>query len=144
MIKKLAGAALVAAAVTTLMVAPASAASTSSAAAATASESTASRQLIRTKLYRGYCRDTCRIKVRIKNISGYRLFNVKLNARLSVNGRKAGVCYDYVGIIRPYGVRYATCTVRTARLADMWNDFNDFGGRFNPYANTYVSYRYYR
>jgi hypothetical protein len=128
MLKTLAGTILVAAAATTLMAAPAD----------------ASTQLISTKISFGHCEDTCKIKVRIKNKSGKTLFYVKLNAKLKVNGHKAGTCYDSVGTIRAYRVRYATCTVRTATLTNLWNDAYDNGSRWRPYANTYVSYRYYR
>ncbi|RVX43962.1 hypothetical protein EDD27_6676 [Nonomuraea polychroma] len=142
MIKSLAGTVLVAAAATTLMAAPAAASSSSS--GVDASTSATGAQLIRTKSYWGHCEETCRIKVRIKNISGKRLFNVKLNVKLRINGRKAGACYDYVGSIRPYGVGWASCTVRTRTLANMWNDFLDYRGRYYKYASTYVAYRYYR
>ncbi|MFI7635563.1 hypothetical protein [Nonomuraea sp. NPDC049400] len=147
MIKRLAGTVLVAATATTLMAAPAGAAtagaSTSVTAATKATTATTSAQLIRTRIYFGRCKDTCSIKVRIKNRSGKRLYQVKLNARLKVNGRKAGSCYDYVGTIRPYGVRWASCTVRTATLTQMWNNTLDGYASFRPYASTYVSYRYY-
>ncbi|QYC44329.1 hypothetical protein Nocox_33810 [Nonomuraea coxensis DSM 45129] len=131
MFKRLAVTVLTAAAATTLLAAPADA-------------STSAAQLIRTKVSWGHCEDTCKVKVRIKNISRKRLYNVKLNVSLKVNGRKVGSCYDSVGTIRPYGVRHAACTVRTARLSNAWNDFQDYGGRYYKYASTNVSYRYYR
>ncbi|MEW9551256.1 hypothetical protein [Nonomuraea sp. NPDC050783] len=131
MLKRLAATALAAAAATTLVAAPAAA-------------STSSAQLIRTKSYWGHCEDTCKVKVRIKNISRKTLFNVKLNVTLKINGRKVGSCYDSVGSIGAYRVRYAACTVRTARLSNAWDDFQDYGGRYYKYASTYVSYRYYR
>ena len=138
MIKRLAGMALTAAAATTLMAAPV-------AASTTTSDSTSARpQLIRTKVSFGRCEDTCRIKVRVKNISGKYLYNVRLNARLRVNGRKAGSCTDYVGTMRPYGVRYASCTVRTRVVSDEYNDYLDGYGGFRYYASTSVAYRYYR
>ncbi|MGN9847132.1 hypothetical protein ACTMTI_54525 [Nonomuraea sp. H19] len=148
MIKSLAGTVLVAAAATTLMAAPASASSSAaatSASTATVSETTttAKPQLIRTRVYFGRCKDTCRVKVRVKNISGKRLFNVRLNASLKVNGRKAGSCYDYVGTINPYRVKWAYCTVRSGVLVDEWNDYLDGYGSFRYRASTYVSYRYY-
>ncbi|UBU11656.1 hypothetical protein [Nonomuraea gerenzanensis] len=120
-----------AAAATTLMAAPAEAA-------------TSSAQLIRTKSYWGKCEDTCRVKVRITNISRKNLFNVKLNVNLKVNGRKVGSCYANVGRIAARKVRYTGCTVRTAKLAEAWNDYIDGYRDFNTYASTYVSYRYYR
>ncbi|MFI7706489.1 hypothetical protein [Nonomuraea sp. NPDC049480] len=148
MIKNLAGMVLVAAAATTLMAAPAGASTSSavtSASAATESKATvsAARQLIRTKVSFGRCRDTCTIRVRVKNISGKYLYNSRLNARLSINGRRVGTCTDYIGTIRSYGVRYASCTVRTARLNNAYNNYLD-GAAFRYYASTYVSYRYYR
>ncbi|WP_188191860.1 hypothetical protein [Nonomuraea sp. SYSU D8015] len=142
MIKKLAGTVLVAAAATTLMAAPAAASSTSSASAESAT--TAARQLIRSKVSFGRCEDTCTIRVRVKNISGKRLFNVRLNARLSVNGRKVGTCTEYVGTIRPYGTRYTSCTVRTSSLSRAYNNYLDGLTGFRYYARTNVSYRYYR
>jgi hypothetical protein len=142
MIKKLAGTVLVAAAATTLMAGPANASSyASSAEEATV---TASAQLIRTSVSFGRCRDTCRINVRVRNISRKYLYNVRLNARLSINGRSVGTCTDYVGSIRPYGTRYAACTVRTYKLSDAYNDYLDGYTNFNRYARTNVSYRYYR
>ncbi|MEU6711555.1 hypothetical protein ABZ897_08740 [Nonomuraea sp. NPDC046802] len=147
MIKSLAGTVLVAAAASTLMVAPASASSASSsttASAGTAKAAVAARpQLIRTKVSFGRCKDTCRIKVRIKNKSRKTLFNVKLNANLRVNGRRAGACYDYVGTIKARKVKWASCTVRSHTLADEWTDYLD-GSRFRYRASTSVYYRYYR
>ncbi|WP_346113105.1 hypothetical protein [Nonomuraea maheshkhaliensis] len=105
---------------------------------------TAARQLIRTKVYFGRCKDTCRINVRITNISRTYLYRVKLNARLSVNGRSVGSCYDYVGTIKPRKVRYAACTVRTRALTQRWNNYLDGWASFNRYARTSVAYRYYR
>ncbi|MCK2212472.1 hypothetical protein MF672_001460 [Actinomadura sp. ATCC 31491] len=131
MFRRLAATALAAAAATTLIAAPAAAA-------------TSSAQLIRTKVSFGRCEDTCKIKVRIRNVSGKYLYNVRLNARLSIDGRSAGTCYDYVGTIRPYRVRYAACTVRTARLADLYNAALDGRIEGRPYARTNVSYKYYR
>ncbi|MGW0805616.1 hypothetical protein [Nonomuraea sp. NPDC002799] len=133
--------ALVTAAATTLMAAPASA-STSSATSVTAES--AAKQLIRSKVYFGKCEDTCRIRVRITNISRKNLYNVKLNATLKVDGRKAGTCYDYVGSIRARRVAWATCTVRTRTLDTLWNQALDGERDFRRYASTYVSYRYYR
>ncbi|WP_090947162.1 hypothetical protein [Nonomuraea jiangxiensis] len=134
--------ALVAAAATTLLAAPANASATSTATV----ESTAARpQLIRTKLSFGRCKDTCQIKVRITNISRKTLFSVKLNARLTINGRNVGTCYDSVGTIRARKVRNASCTIRTATLDRYWNTWLDGDLRsFNKYARTSVSYRYYR
>ncbi|MFC4122707.1 hypothetical protein [Nonomuraea zeae] len=151
MIKSLTGTLLVAAAATTLMAAPAAAstagASSASVSASTAtskSAATASAQLIRTKVYFGRCRDTCTIKVRVTNISRRNLFNVRLNARLKVNGRKAGTCTDYVGGLRARRTTWAACTVRTSTLSNLYNDYLDGFSGFRYYASTYVSYRYYR
>ncbi|MEU6783515.1 hypothetical protein ABZ912_30335 [Nonomuraea angiospora] len=137
MIKRLAGTVLVAAAAATLMAAPASA-------SASTETTTAGAQLIRTKVYFGRCRDTCRIKVRVRNISYRTLYNVKLNARLRVNGRNVGTCYDYVGTIRSRGTRWAACTVRTRSLSQAYNNWLDGLARFRYSTYTYVSYRYYR
>ncbi|MBB5773791.1 hypothetical protein [Nonomuraea jabiensis] len=137
MIKSLAGTVLVAAAATTLMAAPAGA-------SASTETTTAGAQLIRTKVYFGRCKDTCQIKVRVRNISYRTLYNVKLNARLRVNGRNVGTCYDYVGTIRSRGTKWAACTVRTRALSQSYNNWLDGYSSFNRYANTYVSYRYYR
>ncbi|WP_146104141.1 hypothetical protein [Nonomuraea solani] len=125
-----------AAAASSLMAAPA--------AAATTETVSAQAQLIRSKIYFGRCRDTCQIKVRITNISRRNLYNVKLNVRLKVSGRKAGTCYDYVGRIGARKVRWASCTVRTRSLSEMYNAALDGYASFRPYASTYVSYRYYR
>ncbi|MFC4008177.1 hypothetical protein ACFOY2_13165 [Nonomuraea purpurea] len=105
---------------------------------------TARPQLVRTKLSFGRCKDTCRIKVRITNISRKTLFNVKLNATLKANGRKAGACYDYVGTIKPRKVKWASCTVRSHTLADEWTEYLDRRSSFRTQARTNVSYRYYR
>ncbi|GAA4912323.1 putative transglutaminase-like cysteine proteinase [Nonomuraea thailandensis] len=131
MFKSLAATALVAAAATTLMAAPAEAA-------------TSSAQLIRTKSSWGHCENTCRVKVRITNISRKNLFNVKLTVTLKVNGRKVGSCYDNVGRVNARKVRYAACTVRTAKLSEAWNDHIDGYGDFRTYARTSVAYKYYR
>ncbi|TMR89872.1 hypothetical protein [Nonomuraea basaltis] len=150
MLKNLAGMALVAAAAAALMAAPANASSSSAATSvvSVASESeatlTAGAQLIRTRVSFGRCRDTCRINVRVRNISGKYLYNVRLNARLSVNGRRVGTCTDYVGTIRSYGTRYAACTVRTSSLSRAYNNFLDGFTGFRYRASTNVSYRYYR
>ncbi|MFI6739961.1 hypothetical protein ACIBI9_44160 [Nonomuraea sp. NPDC050451] len=140
MIKSLAGTVLVAATAATLMAAPASA----SASTAESTATTASAQLIRTRVYFGRCKDTCLIKVRVRNVSYRTLYNVKLNARLRVNGRSVGTCYDYVGTIRSRGLKWASCTVRTRALSQSYNNWLDGYASFNRYANTYVSYRYYR
>ncbi|MFG6197179.1 hypothetical protein [Nonomuraea sp. JJY05] len=137
MIKRLAGTVLVAAAATTLMAAPAGA-------SASSETTTAGAQLIRTKSYWGRCKDTCTVKVRIRNISYKTLYNVKLNVRLKVNGRNVGSCYDYVGTIRARKVSWGACTVRTRSMAEAWNNWIDRVDDFNRYASTYVSYRYYR
>ncbi|MEV5892134.1 hypothetical protein [Nonomuraea fuscirosea] len=118
--------------------------STLAAGTATTAATTAARQLIRTKVSLGRCKDTCRINVRITNISRKYLYRVKLNARLSVNGRSVGSCYDYVGTIKPRKVRYAACTVRTRALSQKWNNYLDGWASFNRYARTSVAYRYYR
>ncbi|KAB8193427.1 hypothetical protein FH608_019470 [Nonomuraea phyllanthi] len=142
MIKRLAGTVLVAAAATSVLAAPAGASASTS--TSTTAAAAASAQLIRTKVYFGRCKDTCRIKVRVRNVSYKNLYNVKLNASLKVNGRKAGTCYDYIGTIRARKTRWASCTVRTRTLDRMYNNWLDGYASFNRYAHTNVSYRYYR
>ncbi|SEN63036.1 hypothetical protein [Nonomuraea pusilla] len=156
MLRTLAGALLVAATATTLVAAPASAAtsttSTASAAStattagkAAVSATTAGPQLIRTTIRFGRCKDTCRINVRIKNISRTTLRDVSLSANLKVNGRKVGSCYKYVGGMRPGQTRLAGCTVTSRTLARMWSNFSHRRIRtFNTHASTVVRYRYYR
>ncbi|NUW42495.1 hypothetical protein [Nonomuraea rhodomycinica] len=101
-------------------------------------------QLIRYKIVLGRCKDTCRIKVKITNISRKTLYDVSLNARLRVNKTKVGSCYDYVGTIRAGGRRSAGCTVRSSRLASMWNRWLDGEIRWDTHVNTVVHYEYYR
>ncbi|MFI7132119.1 hypothetical protein ACIBQ1_41035 [Nonomuraea sp. NPDC050153] len=95
------------------------------------------------KIYFGKCEDTCRIKVRIKSVTRLRLYDVSLNARLWVNGKKVGTCYDYVGSIRPKGVRWAGCTVRSSKLSTMWNRYLDGEIDFNTETKTNVHYEWY-
>ncbi|MEV4897403.1 hypothetical protein AB0K48_49510, partial [Nonomuraea sp. NPDC055795] len=71
MLRRLAGALAITAAATTLVIAAPSAANASSTTTIATMES-AKRQLIRTKIYWGRCKDTCRVRVRIKNISSKR------------------------------------------------------------------------
>jgi len=114
------------------------------ASASTASESASRPHLISYKIEFGKCEDTCRIKVRIKNKSRFRLHDVSLNARLWVNGKKVGACYDYVGAIRPKGVRWAGCTVRSAKLANLWNRYLDREIDFGAETKTIVHYEWNR
>ncbi|MFG3442237.1 hypothetical protein ACGF0J_33760 [Nonomuraea sp. NPDC047897] len=100
-------------------------------------------KLVRTKIYFGRCKDTCRIKVRIKNVSAKRLYDVTLTARLEINNRKAGSCHDYVGAIRPRATRWAGCTVRSGTLAKQWNRWLDGEIRWDREARTVVAYEYY-
>lgn len=140
MVKSLAGTVLVAAAAASLMAAPAAASAESSGLTAT----TASAQLIRTKVYFGRCRDTCQIRVRIRNVSRTNIFDVRLNARLRINGRNVGTCYDHVGSIRAKRTKWASCTVRSRSLSNAYNRYLDGFADFNQYVNTTVNYRYYR
>lgn len=117
---------------------------TATTAAGTVAESAAKRHLVRYKIYFGRCKDTCRIKVRITNTSRTTLHDVSLNARLRVNGRKAGTCYDHVGKIAPKRTRWGGCTVRSATLSRMWNRWLDGEIRFDKKVNTTVAYKYYR
>ncbi|GGO65782.1 hypothetical protein [Nonomuraea cavernae] len=100
--------------------------------------------LVRYKIYWGRCKDTCRIKVRITNVSRRNLYAVSLNARLKVNKRNVGSCYDHVGTIRAKRHRWAGCTVRSSTLAKMWNRWLDGEIRWDRKVNTTVHYEYYR
>ncbi|MEU8245928.1 hypothetical protein [Nonomuraea sp. NPDC048916] len=104
----------------------------------------AAPHLVRYKIYWGRCKDTCHIKVRITNISRKTLYSVSLNARLKVNKRNVGSCYDYVGTIRSKRHRWARCTVRSSTLASMWNRWLDGEIRWDRKVNTSVHYEYYR
>ena len=106
--------------------------------------STAKPHLVKYKIYFGRCKDTCLVKVRITNISRKTLYAVSLNARLKVNGKKVGSCYDYVGTIRAKRTRWGSCTVRTRTLSNMWNRWLDGEIRFDRDVNTVVHYEYYR
>ncbi|WP_146103976.1 hypothetical protein [Nonomuraea solani] len=99
--------------------------------------------LIDYKIYWGKCEDTCRIKVRIKNVSRKRLHDVSLTARLWVNGKKVGSCYSRIGRINPKKVRWAGCTVRSAKLTAQWNRYLDGESDFNHKTKTRVHYEYY-
>ncbi|MBN6058262.1 hypothetical protein JYK22_40445, partial [Nonomuraea sp. RK-328] len=98
----------------------------------------AGAQLIRYKIVLGRCKDTCRIKVKITNISRKTLYDVSLNARLKVNKTKAGSCYDYVGTLRAKRQRWAGCTVRSGRLASLWNRWLDGEIRWDTHVSTVV------
>ncbi|WP_188196954.1 hypothetical protein [Nonomuraea sp. SYSU D8015] len=142
MTKRLVGMLLAATAATgVIAVAPTAAAAST---VAQGADTTARPHLIDYKISFGKCEDTCRIKVRIKNLSRKRLYDVSLNARLWVNGKKVGACYDYVGGIRPKGVRWAGCTVRSSKLTRMWNQHQDGEIDFGPSTKTRVHYEYYR
>lgn len=125
-------------------VTPAAASASTAAQSSLGAGTTARPHLLHYKIYFGKCEDTCRIKVRIKNLTRKRLYDVSLNARLWVNGTKVGACYDYVGGIRPKGVRWAGCTVRSAKLTRLWNRYLDGRIDFNTRARTSVHYEYYR
>lgn len=104
-----------------------------------------SRQLIRYKLSWGRCKESCRIKARVTNISRTTVFSSRFNVSLTVNGRKVGGCTDYLGTIRPGRVKYASCTVRSGRLASMWYDWESGDlSRWYRRAKATVYYRYYR
>ncbi|MER6950775.1 hypothetical protein ABT294_42845 [Nonomuraea sp. NPDC000554] len=113
-------------------------------AAGVSSASAARRHLLNYKIYFGRCKDTCRIKVRITNISRQSLYAVSLNARLKINGKRVGSCYDYVGSMRAKRVRWAGCTVRSSTLARQWNRWLDGEIRWDRRASTVVHYEYYR
>ncbi|MGP3962068.1 hypothetical protein ACTWPT_39375 [Nonomuraea sp. 3N208] len=137
MTKRLVGMLLTAAVATGVL------AATPAAASASETATTARPHLLTYKIYFGKCEDTCRIKVRIKNVSRQRLYDVSLNARLWVNGKKVGACYDYVGGVRAKGVRWAGCTVRSAKLAQMWTRYLDGEIDFDFETRTNVHYEYY-
>ncbi|GGK73420.1 hypothetical protein Sme01_06920 [Sphaerisporangium melleum] len=144
MIKGLTGTFLaVTAAAGFIALAPTAASASTAGQSAPASVTTTQKQLIDYKISFGTCKRTCHVKVRIKNISRKQLYSVNLTVRLYVNGTKVGTCTDYVGSIRPRGVRSAGCTVRTAKLAGMWNRYDDGEINFNTRAKTRVNYRYY-
>lgn len=136
MVRKLAGTVLVAAAVTALTVAPA--------AASTGASSAASAQLIRTKVYFGDCENTCQIKVRISNISRTNIFDIRLKARLKINGRTVGNCTDHAGSLKAKRTKWAACTVRSKTLARAYDRYLDGFAAFDQQASTTVYYRYYR
>ncbi|MFI9558646.1 hypothetical protein [Nonomuraea endophytica] len=140
MLRRLAGALAITTAATTLVIAAPSAANASS---TTITMESARKQLIRTKIHWGRCKDTCRIRVRIKNISSKRLYDVNLRAKLRVNGRYMGLCRDHVGQIRPRGVRWASCTVRGAKLNRLWDRYLDGRIRWDTRVNTVVHYEWY-
>lgn len=150
MVRKFAGALLFATALTvTLAPLPASAATGAPAtgvpaAMAVTGPAEVAPKLIKYKIYFGRCKDTCRIKVRVTNKSRKTLYSVNLNARLKINGRKAGSCYDYIGKIRPKRVRWGGCTVRTRTLSTLWNRWLDGEIRYDKDVNTVVHYEYYR
>ncbi|MFI6788096.1 hypothetical protein ACIBG4_12285 [Nonomuraea sp. NPDC050383] len=111
---------------------------------AAAADAGASAHLIRYKIVFGRCKDTCRIKVQITNISRKTLYDVSLTARLKVNKTKVGSCHDYVGTIRAKRERWAGCTVRSAKLTSMWKRWLDGEIRWDTRAGTVVHYEYYR
>ncbi|MFE3452849.1 hypothetical protein ACFXJ8_28375 [Nonomuraea sp. NPDC059194] len=100
-------------------------------------------KLLRGKPYFGRCRSTCRVNVRIKNVSRQSVYSVKLTAKLKVNGRSVGSCGDWVGTMRAGSVRIASCTVRSGKLSSMWRNRYDYG-RWYVSARTAVRYLYYR
>jgi len=110
---------------------------------AAAAGAAARPHLLTYKIYFGKCEDTCRIKVRIKNTSRKKLYNVRLNARLWINGTRVGACYDHIGSIRPKKVRWGGCTVRSAKLSRMWTRYLDGEIDFNAETKTVVHYEYY-
>ncbi|MEO3794505.1 hypothetical protein ABGB14_30195 [Nonomuraea sp. B10E15] len=145
MIRSLVGTFLVAAAATSLMAAPAGATSSSAgASSAGAVAVTAKPHLIRGKISFGRCGHTCRVKVRIRNISRTTVFNVRLKARLKVNGRHVGTCYDNVGTIRARKTRWASCTVRSRSLSRAYNRYLAGRSDYNRHVFTTTYYRYYR
>ncbi|WP_443155229.1 hypothetical protein [Nonomuraea sp. KM88] len=127
------------------MAAPAGATSSSAgASSAGAVAVTAKPHLIRGKISFGRCGHTCRVKVRIKNISRTTVFNVRLKARLKVNGRHVGTCYDNVGTIRARKTRWASCTVRSRSLSRAYNRYLAGRSDYNRHVFTTTYYRYYR
>ncbi|WP_433516425.1 hypothetical protein ACQP2T_13165 [Nonomuraea sp. CA-143628] len=145
MVKGLVGALLLATSVVAVAAAPSAASPAVVATNATTTLSgTAKPHLIKYKIYWGRCKDTCRVKVRITNISRQTLYSVSLNARLKINGKKAGSCFDYVGTIRAKHSRWGGCTVRSRTLSTLWNRWLDGDIRFDRDVSTVVHYEYYR
>lgn len=142
MLRRLAGTLAVITAATALAIAAPPAANAAPA-TEVATVQTARPQLIRTKIYWGRCKDSCRIKVRIKNISYKRLFDVRLSAKLRVNGRYMGSCSDYVGRISPRRTRWAACTVDSGRLERLWDRYLNGEIRWDTRVNTVVHYEWY-
>ena len=132
------------AAVTTAAVTTA-AVTTAVSVAGTAQAGAAATQLLRTKISFGRCKDTCQVKAKVTNISRRNAYKATFYVTLSINGRKAGTCSRYIGNIPAKRVRYVSCTVRSARLANMWDSWESGElSRWNTYAKTNVSYTYYR
>ncbi|TDD24332.1 hypothetical protein [Nonomuraea diastatica] len=142
MVRNLIGTFLAAAAATSLMAAPADATSSSAGAAAVAV--TAKPHLIRGKIYFGRCGHTCQVKVRIRNVSRTNVVNVRLKARLKINGRHVGTCHDHVGTIRARKTRWASCTVRSRSLSRAYGRYLAGRSDFNRHVFTTTYYRYYR
>ena len=144
MTRRLVSVALAAIAATgAVAVAPTAASASTAERSAAAAGAAARPHLLTYKIYFGKCEDTCRIKVRIKNTSRKKLYNVRLNARLWINGTRVGACYDHIGSIRPKKVRWGGCTVRSAKLSRMWTRYLDGEIDFNAETKTVVHYEYY-
>lgn len=125
---------------TTLVIASPASAGT---AVTVASVESAKPKLLRGKPYFGRCKNTCRVYVRITNVSRQSVFSANLTVSLKVNGRKVGTCRDYIGTIRAKRTTVASCTVRSGKLSSMWSNRHSYG-RWYVYASTAVRYLYYR
>ncbi|NUT41518.1 MAG: hypothetical protein HOV86_16170 [Thermoactinospora sp.] len=100
---------------------------------------------LRQKIYIGRCKDTCKIRVRVTNISRTNIYRARLTVTLRVNGHKMGTCRDTIGDIRARRVKWGECTIRTDKLDGYWDRW-EYGDRSRWYTDvrTVVSYTYYR
>lgn len=134
--------AIASAATSIAFVAPAPAQAATAKASAVAE---AQRGYIRTKIYKSKCPSTCRIKMRITNISGKNLFSMNARVTLYVNGHKMGRCSSWVGSLRAHRARNASCTVHTTKLTRYWDRWEAGElSKWRPYADVSVYYKYYR
>ncbi|GAA0915169.1 hypothetical protein [Nonomuraea longicatena] len=132
MLRRLAGVLVIASA--TLVAAPI--------AANASTAETAKRDPIRVKIYDTRCEDTCVIKARFKNVTSRKLWDVRMVAKLRVNGKYVGTCTDNIGRIKPYGARYGRCTISSARLERAWDRYTEGeADDFYPYATVGGTYR---
>jgi hypothetical protein len=102
----------------------------------------ARRDPVRVKIYDTRCENTCVIKARFKNVTSRTLWDVRMVAKLRVNGKYVGSCTDKLGRIKPNGVRYGRCVVSSARLERAWDRYTEGeADDFYPYVTVGGSYR---